>query len=289
MDALQWESRPGPLRDPVMVAAFTGWNDAASAASSALAFVGQQLEATRVARIEADDFYDYQATRPQVDLSEPGAHTLTWPDVEVAVGRPADAARDLVLVSGAEPSMRWRGFCDTVLGLAAEVGAGTVVTMGALLADVPHTRPVRLTGMATDRELLGGMGMREPAYKGPTGIVGVLHHEAARRGLGAVSLWAPASHYAAGITNTKAALALVRGLETVTGLSFRATALEGPALAFERQVSRAVDADPRLRGLVEQLEQAADAEGPFEPGPLPSGDDLARELERFLREQGGEQ
>lgn len=288
MDVLRWNERPTDLRDPVLVAAFRGWNDAAAAASSALAFVAGRLGARRIAGIEPDEFYDFQATRPQVDLSRPGAHVLKWPEVELSAASPARAGRDLILVAGAEPSMRWRGFCGVVLDVARDLGARLVVTLGSLLADVPHTRPVRLTGMASDPELIAGLGMREPTYRGPTGIVGVLHEAAIERGFTAVSLWAPASHYAAGVTNAKATLALVRGLEVTTGLTIGADDLEAAADAYVDQVSRAVEADPRLRSLVEQLEQAADQEAPDDPGPLPSGDDLAREFERYLQRREDE-
>jgi proteasome assembly chaperone (PAC2) family protein len=283
MDAMRWQERPVDLRDPVLVAAFRGWNDAAAAASSALAFVAGRLGARRIASVEPDEFYDFQATRPQIDLTTPGAHELRWPEVELAAASAPDAPRDLVTVAGAEPSMRWRAFCGLLLDAAGDLNVKLVVTLGSLLADVPHTRPVRLTGMASDPDLIAGLGMREPSYRGPTGIVGVLHEAAIARGFTAVSLWAPASHYAAGVTNAKATLALVRGLETVSGIRVDAEDLELASETYVEQVSRAVEGDPRLRGLVEQLEQAADQEAPDDPGPLPSGDELAREFERYLQ------
>jgi len=288
MDVLRWDERPTGLRNPVLVAAFRGWNDAAAAASSALAFVAGRLGAKRFAGIDPDEFYDFQATRPLVDLTTPGGHLLKWPEVELSAAPAPQSARDLVLVAGAEPSMRWRTFCGVLLDVARDVQASMVLTLGSLLADVPHTRPVRLTGMASDPELVAGLGMREPSYRGPTGIVGVLHEAAMERGFTAVSLWAPASHYAAGVTNAKATLALVRGLEVTTGITIGADDLAAAADAYVDQVSRAVEADPRLRSLVEQLEQAADEEAPDDAGPLPSGDDIAREFERYLqrREDG---
>jgi proteasome assembly chaperone (PAC2) family protein len=284
MDPLRWQERPTSLRDPVLVAAFRGWNDAAAAASSTLSFVAGRLDARPIAVIDPDDFYDFQATRPQIDLSTPGeAHLIRWPEVELSAVSAPGLARDLVLVAGAEPSMRWRAFCGLLLDAARDMGVKLVVTLGSLLADVPHTRPVRLTGMASDPELIAGLGMRQPSYRGPTGIVGVLHEAAMERGFSAVSLWAPASHYAAGVTNAKATLALVRGLEAVTGLTIDADDLDAAAHAYVDQVSRAVEADPRLRTLVEQLEQAADQEASDDPGPLPSGEELAAEFERYLR------
>lgn len=266
-----------------MVAAFGGWNDAAASASSAVAFLGERLGARRVASIDPEEFYDFQATRPLVDLSSSGSAPIVWPEVELMVARPADGARDLVLVSGAEPSFRWRAFCRTILDAADALGTRRIVTLGALLADVVHTRPIRLTGMASDPALIDGLDLRRPSYAGPTGIVGVLHQAAVEDGREAVSLWAPVSHYAAGLTNAKGSLALLRALERVSGLRLDLGELETAAEAFEGQVTRAVEAEPRLRGLVEQLERAADDE--HEPGPLPTGDELAAELERYLRER----
>jgi proteasome assembly chaperone (PAC2) family protein len=245
--------------------------------------LGDRLGARRVAAIDPEEFYDFQATRPLVDLTSGGSSPIVWPEVELMVARPADAQRDLVLVSGAEPSFRWRAFCRTLLEAADALGVRRVVTLGSLLADVVHTHPVRLTGMASDPELIAGLGLREPSYAGPTGIVGVLHQTALEQGREAVSLWAPVSHYAAGLTNAKGSLALLRALERVSGVRVDLAELEAAARAFEGQVTRAVDAEPRLRGLVEQLEQAVGEAG--EHGPLPTGDELAEELERYLRER----
>jgi len=283
MEPLSWDERPADLRAPVMVAAFGGWNDAAASASSAVGFLGERLGARRVAAIDPEEFYDFQATRPLVDLTSPRA-PIVWPEVELMVARPADAPRDLVLVSGAEPSFRWRAFCRTILDAADALGVTRIVTLGSLLADVVHTRPIRLTGMASDPALVAELGFREPSYAGPTGIVGVLHQTAVEDGREAVSLWAPVSHYAAGLTNAKGSLALLRALERVSGLRLDLGELEAAAAAFEGQVTRAVEAEPRLRGLVEQLEQAV-GEGGEAAGPLPTGDELAEELERYLRER----
>jgi proteasome assembly chaperone (PAC2) family protein len=285
MDSLSWDERPGDLREPVMVAAFGGWNDAGASASSAVGFLSERLGARRVAAIDPEEFYDFQATRPLVDLTSDGNAPIVWPEVEILAARPADAPHDLVLVAGAEPSFRWRAFCTTVLDAADALGVTRVVTLGSLLADVVHTRPVRLTGMASDDELIADLSFRKPSYAGPTGIVGVLHQAAIERGREAVSIWAPVSHYAAGITNAKGTLALLRAFERVSGVDLDLDELESAARAFETQVSRAVEAEPRLRTLVEQLEQAADEGREGDYGPLPTGDELAEELERFLRER----
>ncbi len=285
MEPLSWDERPGDLREPIMVAAFGGWNDAGASASSAVGFLGERLGARRIAAIDPEEFYDFQATRPLVDLTSDGNAPIVWPEVEILAARPADAGHDLVLVTGAEPSFRWRAFCTTVLDVADALGVTRVVTLGSLLADVVHTRPVRLTGMSSDDALIAELSFRKPSYAGPTGIVGVLHQAAIERGREAVSIWAPVSHYAAGITNAKGTLALLRAFESVGGVELDLDELESAARAFEVQVSRAVEAEPRLRTLVEQLEQAADEGREGDYGPLPTGDELAEELERFLRER----
>jgi proteasome assembly chaperone (PAC2) family protein len=287
MDELRWDERPADLRDPVMVAAFGGWNDAAAAASSAVVFVGERLGARRVAAIDPEEFYDFQATRPLVDFTSTRQRAIVWPEVELLVARPADGPRDVVLVAGAEPSMRWRTFCRLLIDAAGGLGVTRVVTLGSLLADVVHSHPVRLTGMASDPAFVEHLGVRTPSYSGPTGIVGVLHQAATDAGLETVSLWAPVSHYAAGLTNSKGSLALVRALGEVAGLHLDTGELEESAAAFEGQVARAVEAEPRLRQLVQQLEEAAGRADDDEDhqGPLPSGDELAEDLMRFLRER----
>ena len=283
MSEIIWTAPIEDLHNPIMVGAFRGWNDAASSASSALSYVAGKLDATLVGTIDPEDFYDFQSTRPLVDLTDPGAHTLTWPDVEIHIAR--GDAHDVIFVSGAEPSMRWRTFCNLLIGTAQSAGASMLVTLGAFLADTPHTRPVHLTGMSSDPSLIAALHVREPAYRGPSGIVGVLNQMAAQQSLTSLSLWAPASHYAAGITNTKSALALVKALETTTGIAVDSTELQASAAAFELQVSSAVEADSRLAELVHQLEHASDEDPSFDMGPLPSGDELAHELEQFLRDR----
>ena len=283
MTEITWTTPLHDLRDPIVVSAFRGWNDAASAATAALAYVAGKLGATLAGTIDPEEFYDFQSTRPMVDLTRPGEHTLSWPEVEIHIGHGAE--RDAIFFSGAEPSMRWRTFCNLLIDASLAAGAGTLVTLGAFLADTPHTRPPRLTGMSSDPALLAGMQLHEPAYRGPSGIVGVLHQLSVERGLIGLSLWSPASHYAAGITNAKAALALVRALDAITGIAVDMTELHASSAAYELQVSRAVESDPRLAELVRQLENASDEEVAFDPGALPSGDELALELERFLRER----
>jgi predicted ATP-grasp superfamily ATP-dependent carboligase len=189
---------------------------------------------------------------------------------------------------GTEPSMRWRTFTKVIIDLAEALGTQLVVTMGALLADVPHTRPVSVTGLASDQGLVARLGLTRSSYEGPTGIVGVLHAACQDAGLPSASLWAAVPHYIAAAPNPKAALALVRKLEGLVGVAVDATDLEDAAGDYDRQVNAAVQSDPDVQAFVEQLEQAAGTEDDDAPGPLPSGDTIARELQRFLRQRGDE-
>ena len=286
MQPLQWERRPDGLRAPALVCAFKGWNDAGDAASAALTFVGSSLSARRFAVIDPEDFFDFQSTRPQVRITEGRSREITWPEVEIYEARVPRAPRDLVLLSGDEPSYRWKTFCRTIVDLAEAVGVQMVVTLGALLADVPHSRPTSVTGLASDETLVDRLGLQATGYQGPTGITGVLHSACADAGMPSASLWATVPHYVAAAPNPKAALALVRKLEGVVGVTVDASELESAAAEYERQVDVAVQSDPDVQAFVERLEQAS-AE---EPGPtqqdVPSGDVLAREFQRFLRQRG---
>jgi proteasome assembly chaperone (PAC2) family protein len=288
MQPLRWERRPDGLRAPALVAAFEGWNDAGDAASSALTFVGGALNARRFATIDPEEFYDFQATRPTIRFVDGISRQVDWPEVEIHAASAPGAVRDLVLVTGHEPSFRWRTFCDTIVDLAEALGVQSIVTLGSLLADVPHTRPVSISGLASDEALIERVGLNQSSYQGPTGIVGVLHDACQRRGIPSVSLWAAVPHYVAVSPNPKGALALVRKLEGVVGVAVDATDLEEAAGEYERQVNRAVESDPDVQAFVERLERAAaEEEEPPDPDSLPSGDVLAREFQRFLRQRGG--
>ena len=289
MQPLNWEHRPDGLRGPAVVCAFTGWNDAGDAASAALQFLGASVGAKRFARIDPEDFYDFQATRPKVRFGEDGSREVEWPEVEIFEARIPRAPRDLVIVTGAEPSMRWRTFSRLIIDLSEALGAQMVVTLGALLADVPHSRPVPLTGFASDEALVERCGLEPSSYEGPTGIVGVLLAAAQDAGIPSASLWASVPHYVAAAPNPKAALALVRKLESLVGVSVDAGELETAAVDYERQVSLAVQSDPDVQAFVERLEQAAEEEEPdIGPADLPSGDSIARDFQRFLRQRGPE-
>jgi proteasome assembly chaperone (PAC2) family protein len=289
MQPLIWESRPDGLRAPAIICAFSGWNDAGDAASAALTFIGESLKAERFARIDPEDFYDFQSTRPQIAITDDRKREITWPGIEIYAARVPRAPRDLILVQGPEPSMRWRSFCQHIIDLAEALGTQLVVTMGALLADVPHSHPVAITGLASDDALLEKLGVTETTYEGPTGIVGVLHTACSEAGLPSASLWASVPHYVAAAPNPKAALALVRKIESLVAVSVDATDLENATGDYERQVSRAVQSDPEVQAFVERLEEAAGQDNrPLGPADLPSGDAIASEFQRFLRQQGPE-
>jgi predicted ATP-grasp superfamily ATP-dependent carboligase len=301
MQPLIWDRRPAGLRAPAMVCAFEGWNDAGDAASSAVAFLGGALEAERFAHVDTEEFYDFQTNRPRIRLSaeETGSPTtrreIEWPSVDIYAAVVPDAPRDLVLVRGVEPSLRWRSFSALIVELAEALGVGMVITLGALLADVPHTLPVAMTGFASDPALMERLGTasRPSRYEGPTGIVGVLHSAAGEAGLPSMSLWASVPHYVAAAPCPKAALALVRRLEELVGVSVDVEELEEAASSYERQVGLAVSSNPEVQAFVERLEQDAeneeeddDGERPLLLEDLPSGERLANEFQRFLRQHG---
>jgi predicted ATP-grasp superfamily ATP-dependent carboligase len=287
MQPLRWERRPDGLRAPALVCAFKGWNDAGESATSALTFLAGSLGAEQFAVIDPEDFVDFQSTRPMVRLVDGVSRKIEWPEFEIHAARVPRAPRDLVLLSGPEPAMRWRGFSRVVVDLAEALGVQLIVLLGALLADVPHSRPVSVTAHASDPGLIERLSLSAPSYEGPTGIVGVLHQACQDAGLPAASLWAAVPHYVAVAPNPKGALALLRRLESLVGVTVDAMELEDAAADYERQVSRAVELDPDVQAFVERLERAADEEsGRPDPGSLPSGDVLAREFQRFLRQRG---
>jgi proteasome assembly chaperone (PAC2) family protein len=287
MQPLRWERRPDGLRAPALVCAFKGWNDAGESATSALSFLGAHLEAERFATVDPEEFVDFQNTRPSVQLTEGLSREIAWPEFELYEARVPRAPRDLILLSGPEPAYRWRTFCRTVIELAEALGVHLVVPLGALLADVPHSRPVAITGIASDEALEERVGLSRPTYEGPTGIVGVLHALCSDAGLPTASLWAAVPHYVAVVPNPKGALAILRKLESLVGVTVDASELETAAVEYDRQVTRAVELDPDVQAFVERLEKAADEEeGPPDPDQLPSGDVIAREFQRFLRQRG---
>lgn len=286
---LRWEADPPALRSPVLVAAFAGWNDAASAATTALEAIAASLDAEPVAEIDPEEFYDFQVTRPTIRMTEGQTREVDWPQNTIFAASAPTAERDLVLVSGIEPNLRWRAFTGAVLEAAERLDVEMVVTLGALLADVPHTRPVPITGLASDPDLVERLGLSRSNYEGPTGIVGILHDACRRRDLTSASLWAAVPHYVAAVPNPKAALSLLRRLEGFTGIAIEASELEDAMDRFETQVDRAVAANPEIEELVRRLEDEHESEQVLGEGQdVPSGDSIARDFQRFLRQRSDE-
>jgi proteasome assembly chaperone (PAC2) family protein len=285
MDALAWEAEPPQLRSPVMVCAFAGWNDAAGSATTALTTAAESLDAEVIAQIDPEEFFDFQANRPTIRLTEGQTREIEWPGNVLMTATPAGAERDLVLVAGTEPNLRWRTFADGIADAAETLGVEMMVTLGALIADVAHTLPVPITGLASDEELVERLDLARSNYEGPTGVVGVLHDACRRRGIPSASLWAAVPHYVAAVPNPKAALALLRRLEGLVGVAVEASALEEESDSYESQVSRAVAANPEIEELVQRLE-AEQRESLDVEEDVPSGDSLARDFERYLRQHG---
>ena len=282
-----WEADPPELRSPILVAAFAGWNDAASAATTALEAVALSLEAEPVAGIDPEEFYDFQVARPTIRLTDGQTREVDWPQNSFVAARAPVAERDVVLLSGIEPNTRWRTFATAVVDVAERLGVEMIVTLGALLADVAHTRPVPITGLASDPELVESLGLSRSNYEGPTGIVGIVHDTCRRRGITSASLWAAVPHYVAAVPNPKAALALLRRLEAFTKIAIEASELEEAIERFDGQVDAAVAANPEIEELVQRLEADQDetADGVEE---VPSGDAIARDFQRFLRQRTDE-
>jgi predicted ATP-grasp superfamily ATP-dependent carboligase len=283
-----WRERP-ELRNPVLVCAFKGWNDAGEAATAALSYIRGSFDAHEVARIDPEEFYDFTAVRPTVKVTGEGMREVEWPENSFSVAPVPGAEGDLVMLHGVEPSLRWKRFTDDVIGTARELGVKMVITLGALLADVPHSRPVAITGITSDEALVERLGFDPPTYEGPTGIVGVLQRACAEEGVPAVSLWASVPHYVAASPNPKVALALVRAFEGAAGLAVDGGELEEAAEDYERQVTAAVASDPEVKAFVERLENAMDEaqeENPPDEEQLPSADTIARDFQRFLRQRG---
>jgi proteasome assembly chaperone (PAC2) family protein len=283
-----WTDKP-QLRRPIMVVAFKGWNDAGESASAALGFLLEQFDGEQIASIDPEEFYDFTAVRPDVTLRDGLSRDIEWPENSLHAARVPGADRDLVILQGIEPSLRWKTFCGLILEAAQELGVEMVITLGALLADVPHTRPVPITGLASDEALVERLGYERSTYEGPTGIVGVLHHICAEQNIPSASLWASVPHYVAAAPNPKAALSLIRSFEGITQVVVDATQLEESSEDYERQVNAAVATDPDVKAFVERLEQTLDeTQEDMEPERLPSADSIARDFQRFLKQKGPE-
>jgi len=282
-DELRIDHRP-ELEHPVLVAAFRGWNDGAQAASLAAGYLAKTWGAERFAEIEPENFFDFQATRPHVSLEEGLTRRIDWPETVFYHARPEGLDRDVVLLLGIEPNLRWRTFTELVVGLARDLGTELLITLGALLADVPHTRSAPVTGSATDEELVERLGLSASRYEGPTGIVGVIHDACGRSGIPSASLWAAVPHYVSLAPSPRAALALCRRLGELLDAEIDTAELEEASEAYALQVSEAVASDPETAAYVEELEQRTE-EIEEEEQNLPSGDAIAAELTRYLRER----
>jgi proteasome assembly chaperone (PAC2) family protein len=289
VESLIWEAEPPELRAPILVCSFRGWNDAAGAASTALATVAASLDSELVASVDPEEFFDFQANRPMISLDEGLTRRIDWPGNNLIVAEAPSAERDLVLLDGTEPNLRWRGFSEAIANAAEQLGVEMVITLGALLAEVSHTLPVPITGLASDEDLVEELDLSRSTYEGPTGIVGVVHDMCRQRGMSSASLWAAVPHYVAAVPNPKAALALLRRLEGLTGIAVDASELEEESGDYEEQVGRAVAANPEIEELVKRIEEQQAEQLEEEGGDLPSADTIAREFQRFLRQRGGDQ
>ena len=269
----------GKLTSPVIIAAFEGWNDAGEAASGVINHLSLAWQAAPVGAIDPEDYYDFQVTRPVTEVAEGRTERLIWPTTRLLAAKQEATNRDLLLVHGIEPNMRWQGFCSELVTSFSELGIELIVLLGALLADSPHTRPVPVAAAASDPALAADLRAEPVDYKGPTGIVGVLQHACADAGIPAVSLWASVPHYVAQPPCPKATLALIRGVEDVLDMSLPLADLPQEARAWERGVDELAEQDTEVADYVRTLEEAKDATDL----PEASGDAIAREFERYLR------
>jgi predicted ATP-grasp superfamily ATP-dependent carboligase len=274
MDFVRYEHMP-KLKHPTMVAAFRGWNDAGGSASLAAGFLRSITDADRCAVIDSDPFVDYQQTRPTVQIVEGDQRRVDWPITEVH----ASPEHDLLVVIGTEPNLHWRAFAGSVVDVAEQFHARVVVTMGALLADTPHTRPVPVSASASDPEMMALHDLAPSTYEGPTGIVGVLHNACDDAGIQSASLWAATPHYISAAPNPQAAVALLERLSDLVGTPRPTNELQAAASEYALRVASAITDDPDIAGYVEQLEQQVDSQ------EAPTGDELAADFERYLREQ----
>jgi len=267
------------LIDPVVIAAFEGWNDAAEAASGVVDHLMDVWQARLVGAIDPEDFYDFQVNRPVVGTDATGFRRITWPSTQISVASPPDVDRDVILIRGIEPNIRWRQFCAELLAACDELGAALVVTLGALLADSPHTRPIPVTGTASEPDLVDRLKLEQSTYEGPTGIVGVFQDACVRLDVPAVSYWAAVPHYVAQPPCPKATLALLRRVEDLLDVAVPLEDLPEDARAWERGVDELAAEDEEIAEYVQRLEQARDTT----ELPEASGEHIAREFERYLR------
>jgi len=290
MNPLMIHAQPRGLRRPVLITAFTGWNDAAEAATTAARYLATTFHAEKFAEIDPEEFYHFGLTRPYVRF-KPGSETereIVWPATEFSVARAPELSRDLVIAVAGEPHLKWRTYCASVLELAQRCEVTLVLMLGALLAEVPHTRPVRVAGGASDPELAARLGVRPTRYEGPTGIVGVLNTVCREQGLPTASVWANVPHYISGIENPKAALALVQRVLTLLNVEADLTDLEDATRQFEQNLAEIVAQNAKIKAYVAKVESrdaAEAAEAEPAASDLPPASELVEEIEQFLRQQ----
>jgi proteasome assembly chaperone (PAC2) family protein len=292
MDALKIHARPEGLRRPILIMAFGGWNDAAESATTAVRFLGTSFRAEKFAEIDPEEFYHFGLSRPYVRF-KPGSDTereITWPATEFSITQASALARDVIVGVAVEPHLRWKTYCGLVLELARRCEVTLVLTLGALLAEVPHTRPVRLSGSASDPELGIRLGVRPTKYEGPTGIVGVLNTICREQGFATASLWANVPHYISGIENPKATLALVQRVAPLLGATVEVGDLEEAGKQFDVNLKEIVAQNAKIANYIKKLESRDAAEepppaAPAGPSDLPPASELVAEIEQFLRQQ----
>jgi hypothetical protein len=273
------------LTDPVLVAAFEGWNDAGDAATGAIEFLELSWDARPLTELDPDDYYDFQVNRPTVSLVDGVSRRISWPTTRLSICRPSGADFDVVLVRGIEPNMRWRTFCDELLAIIRDLGVQTVVTLGALLSDSPHTRPTPVTGTSYDSDSATRYGLERSRYEGPTGIVGVLQDACVNAGIPAISFWAAVPHYVAQPPNPKATIALLHRVEEVLDIAVPLGELPAQADEWQKLVDEMAEEDEDVQEYIRNLEERDDAGEMREA----SGDAIAKEFERYLRrrDRGG--
>ncbi|MGH8891277.1 MAG: PAC2 family protein [Acidothermaceae bacterium] len=275
-------STPAPLQRPVMITAFEGWNDAADSATDAIESLELAWSAQPLAEIDPEDYYDFQVNRPSVAMIDGVSRRVSWPTTRITLAEPVAGRRDIVLLRGLEPNMRWRSFCAEIIDFVNRLGVDEVVNLGALLSDSPHSRPVPVTGTAADSEAARRLGLEQSSYEGPTGIVGVFNDACIKAGVPAVSLWAAVPHYVAQPPCPKATLALLRNLEDVLEFPIPYGDLADLSAAWERGVDQLAEEDSEVAEYVRTLERQKD-EADI---PEASGEAIAREFERYLRHRG---
>lgn len=290
MDPLKIQAMPGSFRRPILILAFTGWNDAAEAATTAARYLATSFHAEKFAEIEPEEFYHFGLTRPYVRFKagSQGEREIVWPATEFSIAQAPELGRDVIVGVAPEPHLRWKAYCSTVLGLARVCEATLVLTLGALLAEVAHTKPVRLVGGASDPELAALLGIRPTRYEGPTGIVGVLNTVCRDRGVGTASLWANVPHYISGIENPRASLALIRRVLGLLGATLDLSDLEEAGRQFDQNLAEVVSQNTKIANYVAKLEarevEEDDATAQAQ-SDLPPASELVAEIEQFLRQQ----